>query len=69
MVIKKMLAKDKNVYAILMDLEKACDSVDWEAMWDVFKAKACNVGVRMSVDKTKWKLITIFGVHDEKDSE
>ena len=35
MIIEKMLAKDKNVYAAFMDLEKAFDRVDWEAMWDV----------------------------------
>ncbi len=35
MIIEKMLAKDKNVYAAFMDLEKAYDRVDWEALWDV----------------------------------
>jgi len=126
MVIEKMLAKDKKVYAAFMDLEKAYDRVDWEAMWDVLKvygvggrllsgvkafyrdASACvkikgemsecfkikagmrqgcvmspwlfnlfmdgvvremkakvgNVGVEMSIDKSKWKLNTILFADD-----
>ncbi len=35
MIIEKMLAKD--VYAAFMDLEKAYDRVDWEALWDVLR--------------------------------
>ncbi len=34
MIIEKMSAKDKNVNAAFMDLGKACDRVDWEALWD-----------------------------------
>ena len=36
-IIEKMLAKGKKVYAAFMDLEKAYDRVDWTAMWDVLK--------------------------------
>ncbi len=37
MIIEKMLAKDKNMYAAFMDLEKAHDRVDCEALWDVLR--------------------------------
>ena len=37
MIVEKMLAKGKKVYAAFMDLEKAYDRVDWKAMWDVLK--------------------------------
>ncbi len=37
MMSEKMLAKDKNVYAAFMELEKAYDRVDWEALWDVLR--------------------------------
>ncbi len=38
MIIEKILAKSKKVYAAFMDLEKAYDRADWEAMWDVLMA-------------------------------
>lgn len=34
-VVEKMLAKEKKMYAAFMDLEKAFDIVEWTAMWDV----------------------------------
>ena len=37
MIVEKMLAKGKKVYAAFMDLEKAYDRIDWEAMWDVLR--------------------------------
>ncbi len=37
MITEKMLAKDKNVYAAFMDLEKAYDRADWEALRDVLR--------------------------------
>ncbi len=35
MVVEKILAKGKKLYAAFMDLEKAYDRVDWLALWDV----------------------------------
>ncbi len=35
MVVEKVLAKGKKLYATFMDLEKAYDRVDWLALWDV----------------------------------
>ncbi len=37
MIIEKMLAKGKKAHAAFMDLVKAYDRVDWEAMWAVLK--------------------------------
>ncbi len=37
MIIEKMSAKDKKVYAALMDLEKEYERVEWKAKWDVVK--------------------------------
>ncbi len=36
-IVEKMLAKDKNVYAAFMDFEKAYEKVDWETLWDVLR--------------------------------
>ena len=35
--IEKYMAKDKDVYFAFLDLEKAYDRVDREAMWDVLR--------------------------------
>ncbi len=37
MVVEKILAKGKKLYAAFMDLEKAYDRVNWLALWDVLK--------------------------------
>ena len=37
MLAEKYLAKGKKLYAAFMDLEKAYDKVDWNALWDVLK--------------------------------
>ncbi len=37
MVVEKVLAKGKKLYAAFMDLVKAYDRVDWLALWDVLK--------------------------------
>ncbi len=37
MVVEKILAKGKKLFAVFMDLEKACDRVNWLALWDVLK--------------------------------
>ncbi len=37
MLVKEYLGKDKKLYAAFMDLEKAYDGVDREALWDVLK--------------------------------
>ena len=35
MVVERVLAKGKKLYAAIMDLEKAYDRVDWLALWEV----------------------------------
>ncbi len=37
MVVEKILAKGKKLYAAFMDLEKAYDRVNWLALWNVLK--------------------------------
>ncbi len=37
MVVEKILAKGKKLYAAFMDLEKAYDRVNWLALWDILK--------------------------------
>ncbi len=37
MLVEKILAKGKKLYAAFMDLEKPYDRVDWLALWDVLK--------------------------------
>ncbi len=34
MVVENMIAKGKKVDAAFIDLEKAFDRIDWEAVWD-----------------------------------
>lgn len=36
LIIEKMLAKGK-MYAVFVDLDKAYDMANWEAIWDVLK--------------------------------
>ena len=37
LVVEKFLAKNKKLYVAFMDLEKAYDKVEWEALWEVLK--------------------------------
>ncbi len=37
MVVEKILAKGKKLYAAFMDLENAYDRVSWLALWDILK--------------------------------
>ena len=37
MLVEKHLAKDRKMFAAFMDLEKAYDRVDWEALWEVLR--------------------------------
>ncbi len=57
MIIKKMLAKEKKLYAAFLDLEKAYNRVDWEAMWDVLKVYGGERGL------VEWKHSTERPVH------
>ncbi len=37
MVVEKILAKGKKLYAAFMDLEKAYDRDNWLALWEVLR--------------------------------
>ncbi len=37
MLVEKYLGKDKKLYAAFMDIEKAYDRVDREALWNLLK--------------------------------
>ncbi len=37
MIVEKILAKGKKLYAAFMEVEKAYDTVNWLAVWEVLK--------------------------------
>ncbi len=55
MVVEKILAKGKKLYAAFTDLEKAYDRVDWLALWNVLKIYGVGgkllSAVKISYDK------------------
>ena len=36
-IVEEYFRKDETMHAAFMDLEKACDRVDWEALWNALK--------------------------------
>lgn len=70
MVAEKYLAKRKKLYAAFMDLEMACDKVDWNALREILKIfgvqeklleatnsfyKDSNAYVKVEVLRYAWK--------------
>jgi len=73
MIVEKILAKRKKVYAAFIDLEKASDRIDWKALWDVLRmygvggrllsgVKAFYKGANACV-KVNGKVVESFRIH------
>ena len=68
MMVEEYLGKDEKLYAAFIDIEKACDRIDKEALWNVLKIngvgeqlyagvkafnREANMGVRVDGEQEK----------------